>query len=287
MNKLGPRQLEIFNILEKVLGFAPEINTVNYYNKKINNKEISLEKLEEIFDRKNSPEFKKMDELFNINYFEKKIFSQNGEDGIIEYIFSKIGTYNKFFVEFGVKDGTQCNTRYLLEKKSWKGLMMDNNPNQSLQIKQEFVTAENINDLFEKYQVPSKFDLLSIDIDYNDYWVWRSIQKFDPRCVVIEYNSSIPPSESRVVEYDPQGKWNKTNYFGASLLALTNLGKEKGYDLVGCDSEGINAFFIKKDIVKGLVKRTYDQMYKPPRFGHIINGTYIGHPLDKRKMMTI
>ena len=183
-----------------------------------------------------------MDDQFNINLHEKKIYSQNGEDGIIEFIFSKIGITNKFSVEFGVGNGFECNTILLLERMGWNGLMMDYGADQKIKwtsvlnkawsnrklglkdnlkkdvtflkkivkqserttqfqtdIKNERITAENIQDLFQKYHVPKKFDLLSIDIDYNDYWVWKSIVDYFPRVVIIEYNSSIPPSESRAV----------------------------------------------------------------------------------------
>ena len=88
---------------------------------------------------------------------------------------------------------------------------------------------------------------MSLDIDYNTYWVWKAISGYHPRVIVIEYNSSIPPTESKTVKYIPNVIWDgKTNYFGASLLALDSLGKSKGYTLVGCDSKGINAFFIRK-----------------------------------------
>jgi len=150
-------------------------------------------------------------------------------------------------------------------------------------IKIEKVTAENIQHLFQKYKVPKNFDLLSIDIDYNDYWVWNAIVDYFPRVVVIEYNSSIPPTESRVVPYDPNAKWDGTNYFGASLLALTNLGLSKGYDLVGCDSRGVNAFFVKSDLIKGIKVNDIDKLYRPPQYGQIVNGMHIGHPMSNKK----
>ncbi len=267
---------------------------------------------------------------FNINQHEKKIYSQNGEDGIIEYIFSKIGTTNKFSAEFGVGDGFESNTVYLLEKKSWKGLMMDYGSDQKIQlsniikkawsnrklglknnvqkdlhffkkiinrkqrfqnfqldIKHERVTAENIQHLFQKYNVPTVFDLLSIDIDYNDYWVWKSIVDYSPRVVIIEYNSSIIPTESRVVPYDSEFVWDGTNYFGASLLALKNLGSTKGYTLVGCDSVGVNAFFCKNELLKNFDIKGIDELYRPPQYGEIINDVHIGHPLSNRKMIEI
>ena len=269
-------------------------------------------------------------EKFDINLHEKKIYSQNGEDGILEFIFSKIGTTNKFSVEFGVGNGFECNTVYLLEKKNWTGLMMDYGADQDIQwkgvmkkawsnknigfsdnikkyvrfskkiikhkersihfkldIKNERITADNIENLFKKYQVPENFDLLSIDIDYNDYWVWKAITKFHPRVLVIEFNSSIPPNESKVVPYDADAQWDGTNYFGASLLALKNLSLEKNYTLLGCDSNGVNAFFCQSDLVKNFKIKDIENLYRPPKYGEIINGEHIGHTISAKKMIEI
>ena len=267
-------------------------------------------------------------DIFDINLHEKKIYSQNGEDGILEFIFSKIGTTNKFSVEFGVGNGFECNTVYLLEKKGWTGLMMDYGADQEIQwkgvlkkawsnrnkgfsenikkytkfskkiikrkersmhlkldIKNERITAENIQNLFQKYKVPEHFDLLSIDIDYNDFWVWKAITKFHPRVLVIEFNSSIPPNESKVVPYDADAQWDGTNYFGASLLALKNLSLEKNYTLLGCDSNGVNAFFCQSDLVKNFKIKDIKDLYKSPKYGEKISGTHVGHPPSTKKMI--
>lgn len=264
---------------------------------------------------------------FDVNLHENKIYSQNGEDGIIKFIFSQIGTTNKFFVEFGVGNGFECNTVCLLEKKGWKGLMMDYGADQQikwkgvmkkawsnkklgftenirknikflkkvtsrtkrsvnfqLDIKIEKVTAENIQNLFQKYNVPENFDLLSIDIDFNDYWVWNAITAYSPRVVVIEYNSSIPFNESRVVQYDSDAVWDGTNYFGASLLALRNLGLKKGYTLVGCDNNGVNAFFCKSELISGFKIKDVQDLYRSPKYGEIINNIHIGHPPSTKKV---
>jgi len=224
----------------------------------------------------------------DINHYEKKIWSQNNEDGIIEYIFSVIGTTNKYFVEFGVQTGDECNTRYLLEKKDWRGLMMDGGDNKKPHIKQEFITAENIEVLFKKYNVPKSFDLLSIDIDGNDYYVWKAITNYNPRVVVIEYNSSCNPMESQVIKYDPDFKWDGTNYFGASLLALKKLGETKGFSLLGCDTNGSNAFFIRDDQWnENLKKKNIEEAYMPPQYGKIIDGRHVGHPRSNKKMIDI
>jgi len=224
----------------------------------------------------------------NINRFEKRIYSQNGEDGIIRAIFYKIKTTNKFCVEFGTEDGYECNTRYLIKKSGWKFLHMDGGENLPNSIKREFITAENINDLFKKYEVPKEFDLLSIDIDFNDYFVWKAIKDYNPRVVIIEYNSSIPPTESKVIRYEAKRRSDGTNYFGASLLALSKLGKTKGYTLVACDSKGINAFFIRDDLILNQFEvKNVQKTFRAPKYGFKINGKYIGNPPSNESMITI
>jgi len=226
----------------------------------------------------------------NINLFEQKIYSQHGEDGIIKMIFHKIGVTNKFCVEFGVGNGCKCNTRYLIERKGWKYLHMDYGDYTltCTKIKKEFITAENINLLFRKYNVPKKFDLLSIDIDYNTYWVWKALKGYFPRVVVIEYNASFPPTESKAVKYTPNGAWDGSNYFGASLLAIVKVGKSKGYTLIGCENFGVNAFFVRNDLADNfLVKRDIKELYKPPGYGKKIKGKYIGHPPSNKPFISV
>lgn len=232
--------------------------------------------------------FMKNKRINNINLFEQKFYSQNGEDGIIKIIFYKIKTTNKFCIEFGVESGSECNTRYLIEKKKWKYLHMDGSDDNLPSIKKEFITAENINSLFKKYNVPSEFDLMSIDIDYNTYWVWKAVKGYKPRVVVIEYNSSIPPNESKAVKYDPDMMWDGTNYFGASLLALVKLGKAKGYTLIGCDNMGINAFFVADDLIDNqFAVKDIKELYKPPRYGEIVDGKHIGQPPSNKHFVSV
>jgi len=214
--------------------------------------------------------------IADINSFEKKIYSQNGEDGIIEIMFYAVGVTNRFFVEIGGGDGTECNTRYLAQK-GWNGIMIDARACNPL-IKNEFVTAENVCDIFEKYNVPKEFDLLSIDIDTNDYWIWKALEGYSPRVVVIEYNATHPPYESKVVKYDAKAVWDGTNYFGASLFALVKLGKVKGYTLIGCDNLGVNAFFVRNDLKEHFSVEDTERLYRPPKYGQKINGVHIGHP---------
>ena len=110
------------------------------------------------------------------------------------------------------------------------------------------VTAENFTGILHEAGVPRDFDLLSLDIDGNDFWVWKAFTGFSPRVVAIEYNASVPPGQPWVMPYDPQYAWRGSRRFGASLAALAALGREKGYALVGCDSSGVNAFFVRRDL---------------------------------------
>ncbi len=179
----------------------------------------------------------------NLKGADRKTFSQNGEDGILEKILETIGTTNKYFVEIGVGNADECNTR-LLRENGWKGLMLDNeyyNPGKGVQ--QEFVDAGNVNGILAKYKVPKEFDVLSIDIDGNDYWVWKAIG-YSPRVVIIEWNCSISPFRALAIPYSPNFAWDSTCYYGASILALKRLGERKGMVLVAADKRATNLFFV-------------------------------------------
>ncbi len=206
--------------------------------------------------------------LSNLEAHEKKINSQNGEDGVIEAIFAEIGVTNKYFVEFGCEVAVECNVAHLATQ-GWTGLLMDGfhkSENPLLEIKNEFITADNIQFLFQKHQVPEHFDLLSVDIDGNDFWVWKEITH-RPRVVVMEYNAIIPPHLSRTIWYNPYFRWSGTDYFGASLLALQKLGASKGYTLVYCELAGANSFFIaNEDLPRGFAPRPIEAIYRPPNY---------------------
>ncbi len=145
---------------------------------------------------------------------------------------------------------------------------------------------ENINNILEKNNTPTQIDLLSIDIDYNTFWIWKAINNVRPRVVIIEYNSQISPTESKVVKYDPGYKYDWTNYFGASLLAFVKLAKNKGYSLVGCDSSGINAIFIDNDEIKKnkIIIKSIDENYRPPQFGDVWDEIPKGWPISNKNM---
>lgn len=224
----------------------------------------------------------------NLKNFEKKVFSQNGEDGIIEEIFLRIGTINRYFVEFGVEDARECNCRYLLENRGWSGLWIDGSKenidearnrykNHPVQLIDRFITKENINSLFKEANVPKEFDLLSIDIDGNDYWIWQELTEYSPRAVIIEYNASIKPEKHWVYPYDAHHIFDGSRHYGASLSALVELGKTLGYSLVGCDSQGVNAFFIRNDLLNNQFSYSDNEAiyhYTCPKY----HGYHFGHP---------
>jgi hypothetical protein len=191
-----------------------------------------------------------------------KVYSQSDEDGIIQEIFRRVGTTTKTFIEFGVDTGNECNTAKLLVE-GWRGLWIEaSTPNVAdirknfvaflhepkLKLVENLVTAENINALLKQAEMTGEVDLLCIDIDCNDYWVWKAIEVTNPRVVVIEYNATLRPPLSLVVPYEPTRHWDGSNYFGASLEALVRLGRAKGYRLVGCNFSGANAFFVRDNI---------------------------------------
>jgi hypothetical protein len=222
-------------------------------------------------------------ELNNLNAFERKVCSQNGEDGVLEAIFATIGVTNRYFVEFGCGDASECNTAHLLDQ-GWQGLLMDavgSSANPKANVHKEFVTAENISALLRKHHVPESFDLLSIDIDGNDYWVWREIP-LRPRVVVIEYNAHVPHCERKAIIYDPLFRWNGSDYFGASIRALSELGAQKGYSLVYCEHSGTNAFFIANcELPPSFVAPPLEAVYRPPNYG----GRGLRHRPDESRVM--
>ena len=211
-----------------------------------------------------------------------KTYSQNDEDGIIQEVFRRIGATNRSFVEFGVQNGFECNTAKLLIE-GWRGLWIESDSKAVAEMRAHFqafladgrlilaekmVTAENINATLERSGIAGEIDLLCIDIDYNDYWVWKAIDIIQPRVVVIEYNCALRPPASLVVPYQPNAAWAGGNYFGASLSALVGLGHAKGYRIVGCCFAGVNAFFVREELCRDLFLEpaTAEEHYEPERY---------------------
>ncbi|WP_192924993.1 hypothetical protein [Sodalinema gerasimenkoae] len=219
-----------------------------------------------------------------IQDYEFQVFSQWGEDGIIQYLVKNLNITNKKFVEFGVENYKESNTRFLLLHGNWSGLVMDGSAERISQIYADpicwqhdlkalhaFVTRENINHLLSSQNVTGNIGLLSIDVDGNDYWIWNSINVVDPDIVVIEYNSRFGSEKAVTVPYNPEFMRTKAHhsniYFGASLKALWLLGQEKGYALVGSNRAGNNAFFVKETLRPSWMKSlTVEEGYVASKF---------------------
>jgi hypothetical protein len=211
---------------------------------------------------------------------EYQVFSQNGEDGLLLYIFSQIGATNRFFVEFGA-GGATSNTRNLSTQFGWNGASFDGDETSIAEMRKMYgrlsaadttrtliaetvwLSEENVKHQLTKYDIPDDFDLFSMDIDGIDYWLWRALEKFRPRVVVVEYNASLGADAKLAIPYERDfcrwnSKWHPAGwYYGASLSAWVELAKSKGYELIACESTGVNAFFVRADLlVPGLPVQT-------------------------------
>lgn len=214
----------------------------------------------------------------DLNSAEFKIFSQFGEDGIIQYLLQQSGKItDEFFVEIGVEDYSESNTRFLLTNNNWRGIIIDGGNSHirgagervgwrhAVDAVQSFVTAGNINTVLPDEPI----GLLSIDVDGNDYWLWEAVA-CTPQMIVVEYNSLFGPHAFVSIPYDPNFHWIDAHwsrqYHGASLAALDHLAKRKGYQLVGGTTEGVNAFFIREDCLGSLKGVSAADAWRPSRF---------------------
>jgi hypothetical protein len=199
---------------------------------------------------------------------EFRSFSQNGEDGILLYIFSVIGSTNRKAVEICAGDGMECNIANLIINHGWTGLLFDADEAKIArgrqlygglsdtfirppQLVHTWITTDNVNNLVRGHGFEGEIDLLSLDIDGNDYWIWKALDCIQPRVIVLEYNAWWGPHRSVTVPYDPAFQVDLSRqplYCGASLAAFVKLAREKGYRLVGSDRMEINAFFVRSDL---------------------------------------
>jgi hypothetical protein len=197
--------------------------------------------------------------------YEFKAYSQWGEDGIIQHLIRCVPIAHPVFVEFGVESYTESNTRFLLTQNNWSGLVLDGGGENIATIKKDpiywrhnlkaveaFVKCDNINSLLRNNGLTGEIGLLSIDVDGNDYWIWEAIDAVNPAIVIVEYNARFGPERAVTVPYDPTFIRAEAHYsmiyYGASLAALTALGRRKGYAFVGANRAGNNAFFVRRDL---------------------------------------
>jgi hypothetical protein len=214
---------------------------------------------------------------------EFRVFSQFGEDGIIQHLVRTVRPEETTFVEIGTGDYRESNTRFLLQNNNWSGLVIDGGEDhvnfvlttglawrQDVEPVSAFVTAENVNDLLSSHGFTGRIGLLSVDVDGIDYWVWKAIDVVDPAIVVSEYNAVWGPDATITVPYDPSfvnsEKHYSQIYFGASLGALVHQASERGYRFVGCASTGANAFFVREDVAGDLPDETSQSGFRRSRF---------------------
>jgi hypothetical protein len=214
---------------------------------------------------------------------EFQVFSQFGDDGIIQYLVHLLGPLEDRFIEFGVQDYSESNTRFLLLNDNWRGLVIDGSRVHVDHIRSQdyhwrhdltavcaFVDRDNVDGLFRDAGFTGDLGLLSVDIDGNDYWVWEAIQSVRPTIVVCEYNAVFGPSRAVTVPYDPAFERTKAHpsnlYWGASLAALCRLADRKGLAFVGANSAGNNAYFVRKDRLAGLRALRPEEGFVDSRF---------------------
>lgn len=232
---------------------------------------------------------------------EFRAYSQNGEDGILWFLFSLLGTTNRRAVEICAGDGIECNAANLVINHGWSALLVDGDPAQVARgrefyrqcrntwvsppvLTQAWITAETVNDIVTNHGFAGEIDLLSLDLDGNDYWVWQALTVVQPRVVVLEFNASAGPDRPLTMSYDPAFRldFSITPYrAGASLAAFTSLAAHKGYRLVGVQSLGFNAFFVRDDIqADWLPTRTPAECYRQtPRLSN-------WHPAQLDELLT-
>jgi hypothetical protein len=191
--------------------------------------------------------------------FELGVTSQNGEDGVLAEVLRRTGVRGRWFVEFGAGPGEEGNCVLLADALRWRGLFLEADAAQAARLASKYaasrrvatrrarVSAETVDDLLAAAGVPPELDVLSIDVDGNDYWIWRALSRFRPTVVVVEYNAALGTDDALVQPYDPDRAWDETDYFGASIRALEELGRDKGYRLVHTDLAGVNAFFVRAE----------------------------------------
>lgn len=202
-----------------------------------------------------------------LNEVEFQVFSQFGDDGIIQYLINNLPIQEKTFIEFGVENYKESNTRFLLINDYWSGYIIDGSKINiesikgeqyysfyNLKVEAAFINKSNINELLGKSNFKQDIGILSIDIDGNDFWIWEQIQHYRPSILICEYNSlfgfkpfTIPYQEDFV-----RGVNSPFNFYGTSLKSVYNLSKERGYTFIGCNSAGNNAYFINNQFVQNL-----------------------------------
>ena len=237
---------------------------------------------------------------------EFQVFSQFGEDGIIQFLVQRVPVANPVFVELGVEDYSESNTRFLLVNDAWRGVIVDAGSEHQRFLEESrldwrttvdavtaFIDRENVNDLLRRAGATGTIGLLSIDIDGNDYWVLDAVDAVAPQILVAEYNSLFGPERAVTVPYDPafvRGEKHYSHlYWGASLAALTRAAAAKGLALVGGNRAGNNAFFVERGSLGEIPERTPAACWRPAQFresrGPGGELTYLSNDTEKLRLL--
>jgi hypothetical protein len=236
----------------------------------------SIRQLDDKFDRLArlcgriaADQMQQKDQIDSLADVEFQVFSQFGEDGIIEWLVAKLDLENRTFVEFGVENYLEANTRFLLHNRNWTGLVLDGSaPNidylrstatywrNDIQADMAFITAENIKELLTKNGFYGPLGILSIDLDGNDYWILKELHELRPDLLILECNPVFGDRHAVTVVYDPAFERFKAHHsgllFGASIMALRELAESRGYEFLGTCRNGLNAFFVRIDLAPRL-----------------------------------
>jgi hypothetical protein len=256
------RKYSTWKLIKNVLvNFFKTYNDLDYLLRNVS----SDYKSSKLLGGKILSDLNKNKEIAKLSDAEFQVFSQFGDDGIIQYLVNNLPIKNKTFVEFGVENYRESNTRFLLINDNWSGLVIEGNPKMvkeikcdpistfyDLQVENSFIDAGNINAIIEKANFRRDLGILSVDIDGVDYWVLKNIVTVEPRILIVEYNSLFGFQDAFTVPYDPQfvrGQLFPFNFYGSSLKSIYDLAVSMNYSFIGCNSAGNNAYFVKNDIV--------------------------------------
>ena len=217
--------------------------------------------------------------------YEHQTFSQNGEDGIINEIFNRLGITKGEFIEIGTGDGSENNTRFLLEL-GWKGTWIDGNPNclksinnnfghfissKKLNAQLNFVDSDNINSILKKNNVSPDVDLLSLDLDLTTHLVWKALKYITPKVLVIEYNGFFPKNTLWQANIKGNESWDGSINMGASLSSIIKISEDKNYKFMGTELSGTNAFFVHQSLENHFSDFLNNYSHEPAR-PYIVNG---------------
>ncbi len=269
-------------MLEKIIQILKNLHQLAYRSKELAKKMDETKILQaKLLSHHN---FSNKDTILkNLAVAEFSVFSQWGDDGIIDFLTQYLDFEHESFLEFGVENYEESNTRYLLISRNWKGFVIDGSIDHVNTIKKSdlywqheltaachFITKENINQIIQENEFANKIGLLHIDIDGNDYHIWKAIQIISPTLVIMEYNSIFGSEKPYTIPYQANFERNKAHYSqlygGSSLRSLCDLADEKGYYFIGSNSAGNNAYFVKQGKEKDLKIHTCQSGYIRSKF---------------------